>query len=251
MKIIIDKENANVRLDRFLKKRCKNNKLSEIFKAIRQGDIRVNNKKVKQDYRLNLNDEVSVNNLFYEEIKEKKLNREYANLIFFEDDKYLIINKPKGLAMHKGTGTKKGLAEIFNINFANRLDKKTSGLVIACKNQVSLRHITNLIREHKVKKIYEAICLNNNKYKLNEEFELKTEINGQKAISKYKVIYLTEKNITFRVELITGRKHQIRIQLANLGLAIVGDDKYGTYPKEAKLQLECKRIEFDEYKFEI
>ena len=251
MKIIIDKENENVRLDRFLKKRCKNNKLSEIFKARRQGDIRVNNKKVKQDYRLNLNDEVSVNNLFYEEIKEKKLNREYANLIFFEDDKYLIINKPKGLAMHKGTGTKKGLAEIFNINFANRLDKKTSGLVIACKNQVSLRHITNLIREHKVKKIYEAICLNNNKYKLNEEFELKTEINGQKAISKYKVIHLTEKNITFRVELITGRKHQIRIQLANLGLAIVGDDKYGTYPKEAKLQLECKRIEFDEYKFEI
>lgn len=251
MKITIDKENENVRLDRFLKKRCKNNKLSEIFKAIRQGDIRVNNKKVKQDYRLNLNDEVSVNNLFYEEIKEKKLNREYANLIFFEDDKYLIINKPKGLAMHKGTGTKKGLAEIFNINFANRLDKKTSGLVIACKNQVSLRHITNLIREHKVKKIYEAICLNNNKYKLNEEFELKTEINGQKAISKYKVIHLTEKNITFRVELITGRKHQIRIQLANLGLAIVGDDKYGTYPKEAKLQLECKRIEFDEYKFEI
>lgn len=251
MKIIIDKENENVRLDRFLKKRCKNNKLSEIFKAIRQGDVRVNNKKVKQDYRLNLNDEVSVNNLFYEEIKEKKLNREYANLIFFEDDKYLIINKPKGLAMHKGTGTKKGLVEIFNINFANRLDKKTSGLVIACKNQVSLRHITNLIREHKVKKIYEAICLNNNKYKLNEEFELKTEINGQKAISKYKVIHLTEKNITFRVELITGRKHQIRIQLANLGLAIVGDDKYGTYPKEAKLQLECKRIEFDEYKFEI
>ena len=125
MKIIIDKENENVRLDRFLKKkRCKNNKLSEIFKAIRQGDVRVNNKKVKQDYRLNLNDEVSVNNLFYEEIKEKKLNREYANLIFFEDDKYLIINKPKGLAMHKGTGTKKGLAEIFNINFANRLDKK-------------------------------------------------------------------------------------------------------------------------------
>ncbi|MDK9580106.1 RluA family pseudouridine synthase [Sneathia sanguinegens] len=251
MKITIDKENENVRLDRFLKKRCKNNKLSEIFKAIRQGDVRVNNKKVKQDYRLNLNDEVSVNNLFYEEMKEKKLNREYANLIFFEDDKYLIINKPKGLAMHKGTGTKKGLAEIFNINFANRLDKKTSGLVIACKNQVSLRHITNLIREHKVKKIYEAICLNNNKYKLNEEFELKTEINGQKAISKYKVIHLTEKNITFRVELITGRKHQIRIQLANLGLAIVGDDKYGTYPKEAKLQLECKRIEFDEYKFEI
>lgn len=251
MKIIIDKENENVRLDRFLKKRCKNNKLSEIFKAIRQGDVRVNNKKVKQDFRLNLNDEVSVNNLFYEEIKEKKLNREYANLIFFEDDKYLIINKPKGLAMHKGTGTKKGLAEIFNINFANRLDKKTSGLVIACKNQVSLRHITNLIREHKVKKIYEAICLNNNKYKLNEEFELKTEINGQKAISKYKVIHLTEKNITFRVELITGRKHQIRIQLANLGVAIVGDDKYGTYPKEAKLQLECKRIEFDEYKFEI
>lgn len=251
MKITIDKENENVRLDRFLKKRCKNNKLSEIFKAIRQGDVRVNNKKVKQDYRLNLNDEVSVNNLFYEEVKEKKLNREYANLIFFEDDKYLIINKPKGLAMHKGTGTKKGLAEIFNINFANRLDKKTSGLVIACKNQVSLRHITNLIREHKVKKIYEAICLNNNKYKLNEEFELKTEINGQKAISKYKVIHLTEKNITFRVELITGRKHQIRIQLANLGLAIVGDDKYGAYPKEAKLQLECKRIEFDEYKFEI
>lgn len=251
MKITIDKENENVRLDRFLKKRCKNNKLSEIFKAIRQGDVRVNNKKVKQDYRLNLNDEVSVNNLFYEEVKEKKLNREYANLIFFEDDKYLIINKPKGLAMHKGTGTKKGLAEIFNINFANRLDKKTSGLVIACKNQASLRHITNLIREHKVKKIYEAICLNNNKYKLNEEFELKTEINGQEAISRYKVIHLTEKNITFRVELITGRKHQIRIQLANLGLAIVGDDKYGTYPKEAKLQLECKKIEFDEYKFEI
>lgn len=117
MKIIIDKENENVRLDRFLKKRCKNNKLSEIFKAIRQGDVRVNNKKVKQDYRLNLNDEVSVNNLFYEEIKEKKLNREYANLIFFEDDKYLIINKPKGLAMHKGTGTKKRFSRDIQYKF--------------------------------------------------------------------------------------------------------------------------------------
>lgn len=254
--MVIDKENENVRLDRFLKNNCKENTLAEIFKAIRKGNIKVNGKKQKENYRLQLGDVLEIQNLNFVEYK-KEAKVENKDLIFYEDKNYIIINKPSGISMHKGTKNDVGLAEMFNIDFANRIDKKTSGLVIGCKNKKSLRHVTELIRENKVIKKYIAETKNNGKYRLGDEFTIKNNLkitdnkvlisnDGLYSESHFKVVDLNEKSIVFEVELITGRKHQIRVQLANIGLPIIGDDKYGNYRKEDKLHLICCYIKFDD-----
>lgn len=250
MQIIIDENNENVRLDRFLKKNCKNNSLSEIFSAIRKGYVKVNSKKSKQDYRLKISDKIEINYLDFK-IEEKKYNKYDESMIFYEDDDYLIINKPKDIAVHKGTNNKKGLAELFNIDFANRIDKKTKGLVIGCKNKKTLRLVTQLIRDNEVAKKYEAICINNGKYKIGDNFRIENIIDGKKSISDYYVKDIINNKIVFIVSLVTGRKHQIRIQLSEIGMPIIGDDKYGRYNKNDELMLKCIYISFLDKEFKI
>lgn len=259
--MVIDKENENVRLDRFLKNTCKNNSLGEIFKAIRKGDVKVNNKKKKQDYRLQIGDDVCISNLDFKQ-EEKRANTGNMKWVVYEDENYLIINKPKDVAMHKGTGNERGLAEMYNIYFANRIDKKTKGLVIGCKNKVSLRHVTELIRKREVEKTYIAKTKNNGKYVLGDKFRVELKLktfedkvrvdeNGLLSISEFEVIDVKKENITFSVNILTGRKHQIRVQLAHLGIPIIGDDKYGNYKKSDELELVCNSIAFDDYLFKI
>lgn len=247
----IDTENENVRLDRFLKNNCKNNSLSEIFKAIRTGKVKVNGKKTRENYRLKLDDEIEINDLDFKEKQKKIANNNYKHLIFYENDDIMIVNKPAGIPMYKGTGNKQGLAEILNVDFSNRLDKKTSGLVIACKNKKSIRHITQLIRESKIIKEYIAITKNNAMYDLGDIFEIDKEIDGKKSKTIFELIEKTDKEYKFKVRLLTGRKHQIRIHLASINLAIIGDDKYGNYKKEDELKLKCVRLAFDGYDFRI
>lgn len=261
METIITKEYENVRLDKFLRKNCKNDSLSSIFSAIRTGKVKVNSKKVKQDYRLKCNDKLSIVELDFNLNKKvmKNYNKDY---IVYEDENLLIINKPSGMPMHKGSTHLKGLAELYNVDFANRLDIKTKGLVIGCKTPSMLRHVTTLIRESKLIKKYEAITVDNGKYKVGDEFVIENKLlttdngvivseNGKLAKSIFKVINIKNGNIIFEVELITGRKHQIRVQLQSIGLSIIGDDKYGKYKQNDELMLKCKYIEFDNYKFEI
>lgn len=250
MEYIVDKEFENVRLDRFLRKTCANNNLSEIFEAIRKKYVRVNGKKTKENYRLQLNDIIKIHNLvfFYETKLSKQIDK---NLIVYEDEDICIINKPKFMAMHKGTNTKKGLAEIYNIDFANRLDKKTSGLVIACKNKESLRKMTELIRENKIVKKYRAKTNNNGKYNINDKIKVDTQIDGKKSLTYFTLVDKSDENYIFDIELKTGRKHQIRKHFLELGLCIIGDDKYGKYKKEDKLELECYYLKIEEKVFEI
>ena len=150
MEIICDENIEGMRLDRFLRKKFKNENLSKIFESIRTGKVKVNNKKQKENYRLKLEDVIEIN-LLKEEAVEVKKNKsfskinidkeKYEDMIFYEDDNYLLINKPSSITVHKGTSNDYGLAEVFkqimkndNINFANRIDKDTKGLVLGAKN---------------------------------------------------------------------------------------------------------------------
>ena len=261
MEILINKEYENLRIDKFLRKNCKNDNLSLIFSAIRTGKVKVNSKKVKQDYRLKCYDKLNILDLNFN-LNEKVAKNYNKDYIVYEDYNLIIINKPSGIAMHKGSKHLKGLAELYNVDFANRLDIKTKGLVIGCKTPSMLRHVTSLIRESKLIKKYEAITTNNGKYKIGDEFVIENKLlttnnkvivseNGKLAKSIFKVIDIKNGSIIFDVKLITGRKHQIRVQLQSIGLSIIGDDKYGKYKKHDELMLKCKYIEFDNYKFEI
>lgn len=259
---IVDNDNIDVRLDRFLRKNCSGNTMSEIYSSIRKGDIKVNSKKSKENYRLKLNDEINILNLDFRKIENKKMKNNFdKNLIFYEDENLLIVDKPKGIPIHKGTGNNKGLSEILNIDFANRIDKKTSGLVIGAKNKKTLRQLTELIRENKIIKKYKAKCINNNKYRVGDSFIIENKLketekkviiseDGKISKTKFTVLDIKDNIITIEATLYTGRKHQIRVQLSNIGLAIIGDDKYGNYKKEDDLELECFYLEFQGKIFE-
>ena len=302
-KVVVNSEMENMRLDRYLRKQFKNELLSKIFSSIRNGDVKVNAKKSKENYRLSLGDILTIKMLKSSEKKENKFEKikikkedieNYKKMVIFENKDFFIVNKKEKIAMHKGTGHSYGLSEVFkkiyqneNINFSNRLDYDTSGLVIGCKNLKFLRYISEKIRNNEVKKKYFAIVHNNNnnninikelkelkkENKLNFKIEnyLTTEKNGvivsdspiskdsKKSITYFKEKKLAhlknfellkdKKNIVLDVDLVTGRKHQIRAQLANAGLPIIGDSKYGK--KGEKFYLCCYFVSFDNYEFSI
>ena len=312
--IIVNSEMEGMRLDRYLRKSFKNEPLSRIFSAIRSGDVKINGKKSKENYRLLLNDKVIIKNLSIGNIKknEKAENRikklqisqneleKYKKMIIFENEDFFIVNKAEKIPMHKGTGHKYGLSEVFkkiykseNINFANRLDFETSGLVIGCKTLKFLRYISEKIRENKVHKKYFAI-VHNREFKNENEF-LKSDFEKNKSnfkienylttaenkviVSKNPISKESKKSVTYfkyinikklknqreildllkknkyisllDIELVTGRKHQIRAQLADKGLFIVGDRKYGIRDGSNRFFLCCYSLSFDEYKFSI
>ena len=312
--IIVNSEMEGMRLDRYLRKSFKNEPLSRIFGAIRSGDVKINGKKSKENYRLLLDDKITVKNLSMGNIKKnekienkiKKLQisqnelEKYKKMVIFENEDFFIVNKAEKIPMHKGTGHKYGLSEVFkkiykseNINFANRIDFETSGLVIGCKTLKFLRYISEKIRENEVHKKYFAI-VHNRKFKKKNEFlennfeenkkDFKIEnyltttenrvivsenpvsreskksityfkyINIDKLKNQKKILDLLGKNkdvSLLDIELITGRKHQIRAQLADKELFIVGDKKYGIKDGSDRFFLCCYFLSFDEYKFSI
>lgn len=301
MEYIVDAEYENSRIDRLLKKICKNETLSNIFRALKKGDVRVNGAKIKENYRLVLGDTVTIKYLKFQEdvltgaLKESKKvyddeydNYYYKSLIIFENEDFFIVNKPPQMPMHKGTGHKFGLSEIYkqiynnsNVNFANRLDNDTSGLVIGCKNLKFLRYMTEKIRNNEIKKKYVAIVHGDIKdsYIKMENYLKVTEKNvivsdeelkeSKKCISIVRKRNLRQEHLeklmlleefekmqneritTLEIELMTGRKHQIRAQLAHRKNPIVGDKKYGKKDVAKRLCLACYKVEFDNFTFVI
>ena len=289
---VVDSETEGMRIDRYLKKTFKNEPLSKIFQALRKGDVKVGGKKVKENYRLSLNERISVKYLKAETVSnenknykknkiEKKVLDKYKKSVIFENEDFFIVNKEGNIPMHKGTGHKYGLSEIFkeiynseNINFANRLDYETSGLVIGCKTLKFLRYISEKIRNNEVRKKYIAVVhgiieeeeFTIENYLLVEENGVsvtENETEGKKSITEFRCIgrkTSRETNVknsgnvgktALDINLVTGRKHQIRAQISNYGYPIIGDRKYGKNDKSDILYLCCYYVAFDEYEYEI
>ena len=289
---VVDSETEGMRIDRYLKKTFKHEPLSKIFQALRKGDVKVDGKKVKENYRLSLNEKISVKYLKAETTSnenknnkkskiDKKILDKYKKCVIFENEDFFIVNKEGNIPMHKGTGHKYGLSEIFkeiynseNINFANRLDYETSGLVIGCKTLKFLRYISEKIRNNEARKKYIAVVhgiieeekFTIENYLLVEENGVsvtKNKTEGKKSITEFRCIgrkKSREINVenpgnvgktALDINLVTGRKHQIRAQISNYGHPIVGDRKYGKNDKSDTLYLCCYYVAFDEYEYEI
>ena len=251
-KIIINENVSGQRLDNFLLNQLKGVPKSKIYSIIRKGEIRINSKRKKPFYKLVIGDEVRV-----PPIKTSSKENQFVptNIIALlrdsiveENEDYIVLNKPEGIASHGGSGISVGVIETIrnfgksyrDAKLVHRLDKDTSGCQIIAKNNKFLRRCNKLISERKIKKTYQAIVHGNWVYKdglyeinieknklIGNERMVKISEGGKIAKTFFQAIESSNYFSLIQCELVTGRTHQLRVHLSELGFPIVGDKKYG------------------------
>ena len=261
MKIEIGTNEAGQRLDKFLRKLLKDVPLSKIFKALRKGDVKVNGKKQKENYTLQVDDIVEIKYIqsTKEKPEEKFIKVDASSMkITYEDANILVVEKWPNILVHPDEKGKEPSLTDFVLSYlnekgdyipeneltftpapCNRLDRNTSGIVIFGKNFEALRNINELIREGNVEKYYNTLVKGKIKDGLYKGYILKNEdVNISKIyeeeVPNSKEIAMEVKTLKtngaysfLEIDLITGRSHQIRAHLSHLGTPIIGDNKYG------------------------
>ena len=267
---VVDATFNNMRLDRFLRNKIGKIPQGLIEKELRTGKIKLNKKKVKSSTKVSLNDKVELFNLdFVEKVNIKKVYFKPSDTIIKSNEKsiienndnFIVINKESGISVQGGTKSKKNLIDIFNKSkifegtkpySVHRLDKDTSGVFIIAKKREMAQLLTSLFRLRRIHKTYLAIChgeLEKNSGELNDN--LIRYDNGKKIVEKAKTIFkVIDKNSEaslLELKPITGRKHQLRKQLYNIGHSIYGDEKYKQITFKGinkKLMLHSYQIKF-------
>lgn len=252
--ITIDSEDAGQRIDNFLMKTLKGVPKSMIYRLLRKGEIRVNKKRTKPEYKLVDEDIIRVAPIRVSEntnTVSTQLNV-VANLekqILFEDERLIVINKPSGMAVHGGSGLSFGLIEALRalrpdarmLELVHRLDRDTSGCLVVAKKRSALRNLHEQLRNKTVQKFYHALvkgrwsskltkvteALKKNDLKSGERVVVVDNINGKESETRFKVIQHFKNATLVRAFPVTGRTHQIRVHCQTKGHAIACDAKYG------------------------
>ena len=272
--INVEKTCNDMRIDRFLRSKFGHIPQSLIEKSLRNGKIKLNKKKIKSSVKVKVDDYVELYNFdFKENLKQnkkkfqpsKEIIKENESLIIENNEDFVVLNKQSGISVQGGTKSKRNLidifakSEIFNQTkpySVHRLDKDTSGVFIIAKNRETAQLLTSLFRLRKVYKTYLAICYG--EIQIREKGSLKDDLikfeNKKKIIEKAETKYeiLDKNNNSTFIELnpITGRKHQLRKQLYNIGNSIIGDKKYNS-SKNIKINNKYLMLHSYEIKFKI
>ncbi len=259
-KFIINKEYHNSRFDRWFRQNVYQAPQSFIEKLTRKKNIKVNKKKIKSSYRVQSSDIVEIYGLekFKASIKlkvdkylpSKKEKDDYSKFIIEDNDNFIVINKPCGIPVQSGTKSFRNIIDILkNTKYfdhqkpyiVHRLDKETSGVMIIAKNRQYAQLFTSLFRIRKIHKTYLALThgkVNKNINILRDNlttYENNKKIT-QKAISYLKILKSNNEYSFLELKPVTGRKHQLRKQLYNIGNPVIGDDKYKTIDFNKKVK---------------
>ena len=249
-KFIIKKDYNNTRFDKWFKKNVINIPNSLIQKLIRTSKIKVNNKKIKSSFRVSEGDRVTILNLSnYNPTNIKKKiqylpsvneSKKFENFILHNNEDYIVINKPRGIAVQSGTKNLRNIVDtlkktkFFELSkpyVVHRLDKETSGVLLVAKNRSTAQFFTSLFRLRKIHKTYLAIVKGEFPRTIKkmddqlEYFENKKRITSR-AITLIRVLKSNNKFSFLELTPQTGRKHQLRKQLFKRGFPIIGDPKY-------------------------
>ena len=274
-KFIVNKDYHNSRFDRWFKQNISNVPQSLIERLVRKKKIKINKKRVKTSYRVQFNDIVELhgtedfkpNNKSKREkyIPSEKEKGEYGNFVIENNDNFIVINKPSGISVQAGTKSFKNIIDILKDTkyfqhskpfVVHRLDKETSGVMIVAKNREYAQLFTSLFRIRKMHKTYLAITHGSVKKDLKLLQDNLTSYEGkkkvvQKAISYLRVLKCNDEYSLLELKPITGRKHQLRKQLYNIGNPIVGDDKYSFANNEKKFKIKNIMLHAFKIKFMI
>ena len=248
----------------YLKNKFKNLTNGTIFKALRNKDIRINGVKISENVPVNAGDEITLyikdEFLFGTTVLDK-------SKIIYDDENIVIVNKPQDVLV-QGDGINIGLDKMVNDYFGtqnivpcHRLDRNTSGLIIFAKNEIAEETISEMLKQHMIRKVYRCRVVGHPKnkkatltaYLFKDSKTSQVIISNEKKkgyveiVTKYEVIaYNNDGTSTLEVELVTGRTHQIRAHLAFIGYPILGDGKYGKNEVNKKFKL--TRQELTAYK---
>lgn len=261
-------ENVNKRIDTYLSEILKESR-TKIQELIKSENIKVNGVKTKSSYKLEKGDKVYIN---IPEAKQVDIIAQDINIDIVYEDKYLlIVNKKAGMVVHPSKGHEQNtlvnallykVGDLSGINgeirpgIVHRLDKDTSGLIIIAKDDKTHNLLTEMFKNKEIKKIYYAIVkgsMNKQSGTLisnigrDEKDRKKMSVKkdgGKEAITNYDVIDKNEKYSLVRLNLKTGRTHQIRVHLSHFFFPIIGDSVYGRKDEFSRQMLHAYELSF-------
>ena len=250
---VVGKEIVSLRLDKALTLFDSNNSREFYSYQIKEGNVKVNGEIKSPSYKVKEDDVIDttfINKVLDESLKPYELELD----IVYEDDDLLIIDKPRGLVVHPGSGhhddtlvnaliyNKVSLSNsngMYRVGIVHRIDKDTSGLLLVAKNDFTHERIANQLKNHSMHREYIALVegiIEEDQGKIvgsigrNKQNRLKMAIdaiNGKNATTYFEVVKRYKKYTLIKCRLETGRTHQIRVHLSSISHPIVGDGLYG------------------------
>ena len=263
---IVKQGEENKRIDSYLSQKSNNYSRVAIQRLIEEEKILVNGKKIKSSYKVQIGEKITIEK---EEPKETKLKAQNIPIeIVYEDKDIIAVNKPKGMVVHPANGNPdgtlvnsliaicknslSGIGGEIRPGIVHRLDKDTSGIIIVAKNDKSHINLSEQIKNHEAKKTYIALVrgiVKENEATINmpigrsqkDRKKMAVNKNGKEAITHFKVIkrYPNDNCTLLEINIETGRTHQIRVHLSQIGYPIIGDEIYSNGKNKWNIKGQC------------
>jgi 23S rRNA pseudouridine1911/1915/1917 synthase len=266
-------DTADLRIDSWICEKLSDYSRTYVKKLIDNESVLVNGKKIKSNYKLKMNDKVTVlvPDPVRLDVEAEKIDMD----IVYEDKDILVINKQKGMVVHPAAGNYTGTLvnglmdycgdDLSDINgvirpgIVHRIDKDTSGLLVVAKNNMAHERLTEMLKAHDIKRVYYAVVdgvIREESGKIDapigrhpvdrKKMAVNTR-NGRHAVTYFKVLERFEDATFIEVRLETGRTHQIRVHMSYIGFPVMGDEVYGRRNKGINTDgqvLHAKILEF-------
>ncbi|MBE8167683.1 MAG: 23S rRNA pseudouridine(955/2504/2580) synthase RluC [Shewanella sp.] len=250
----IDEDNLSQRIDNFLITKLKGVPKSMIYRIVRKGEVRVNKKRIKPEYKLQIGDivripPVRVSESNNDNAPSPKLTRvsQLENRIVYEDKHLIALNKPSGIAVHGGSGVDYGVIEALRslrpqqkfLELVHRLDKETSGVLLVAKKRSALKHLHDQLRYKKMQKDYLALVRGEWQKNVkivsapllkitlkSGERIVRVNAEGKASQTRFRIVQKFQGATLVKASPLTGRTHQIRVHCQHAGHPIACDEKY-------------------------
>ena len=249
--VLVYKEIEDLRIDKYLASELDDMTRTQIQLLITDKNVTVNGNVIKSNYKLKLDDMIEIT--IPDPVECDILPENIPLDVYYEDEDLIVINKPSGMVVHPGNGNYehtlvnalmyhcKDLSSINGVNrpgIVHRIDKDTSGLIVACKNDFSHKELSKQFMDKTVSRKYYAIChgvITHNQGKIDAPIgrnpdnrqQMGVVENGKYAKTHFKVLERFEKYTLCEMQLETGRTHQIRVHMKYIGFPVAGDPLYG------------------------